>query len=118
MYVAVGGALGSVARYLVSKWIADNISSAMPWGTMAVNLLGCLLIGVFCGLADKFGIGGEIKLLLTVGFCGGFTTFSTFMNENLSLLRSSDLLLCALYTGGSVALGLLCVFLGRMAFMR
>lgn len=113
IFVAIGGALGSVARYLVSKWIKDLSSTSFPFGTMAVNITGCLLIGIFYGLTERWGLSGEMKLLLTVGFCGGFTTFSTFMNESLSLLRLDNILYAALYAGGSVALGLIAVFIGK-----
>lgn len=114
--VALGGALGSVARYLVSKWIQESASSAFPLGTMTVNVAGCLLIGIFYGLAERYGISGELKLFLTVGICGGFTTFSTFMNENLLLLRGGSFMMALLYAGLSVVLGLAAVYAGRMMF--
>lgn len=111
--VAVGGAFGSVARYLLSHAVQDSALSPFPLGTMAVNVLGCLLIGVVCGLAAAGGvIGSDMKLLLTAGFCGGFTTFSTFVNESLSMLKGGDMLLCAAYMGGSAALGLLAAAAG------
>lgn len=110
--VALGGALGSVCRYLVSKWLQEAASVAFPVGTLAVNVLGCLLIGIFYAMAERHGMGGSLKLLLTVGFCGGFTTFSTFMNENLTLLRSDQLLTAAMYAAASVALGLIAVWAG------
>lgn len=111
--VAVGGALGSVARYLLSRAVQDSAFSPFPLGTMAVNVLGCLLIGVVCGLAAAGGvIGDDMKLLLTAGFCGGFTTFSTFVSESLSMLKAGDMLLCAAYMGGSAALGLLAAAAG------
>lgn len=113
--VALGGALGTICRYLVSHWISGSFESNFPLATFVVNILGCLLIGIFYGLSDRFGIAGEMKLLLTVGFCGGLTTFSTFMNENLSLLRVDNALLAALYAGLSVMLGLLAVFAGKAA---
>lgn len=113
IFVALGGAFGSVTRYLASKWINDLSSSSIPLGTMAVNITGCLLIGIFYGLTEKWGLSGEMKLLLTVGFCGGFTTFSTFMNESLSLIRFDNAVYAALYAGGSIALGLIAVFVGK-----
>lgn len=115
IYIAIGGAIGSVARYLLSKTIQQHWVGAFPWGTMAVNLLGCLLIGILYGLFEKHNIlSADMRLLLMVGICGGFTTFSTFMNESLSLMRGGEMLLCALYIGGSVALGLVAVYLGQM----
>lgn len=113
IFVALGGALGSILRYLASRWINDLFPSSFPFGTMSVNVLGCLLIGIFYGLSERFGLGGDIKLLLTVGLCGGFTTFSTFMNENLTLFRSNDFIYTALYAGGSLALGLIAVYIGK-----
>lgn len=84
-----------------------------PSAPLTVNILGCLLIGMVYGLAENnISISPALKLLLTVGFCGGFTTFSTFMNESLSLLRADSAAMMALYVGGSVALGLLAVFAG------
>lgn len=114
MLVALGGAAGSVARYLLSKAIQDTAATAFPWGTMAVNVAGCLLIGLLYGLAagDGARLGADLKLMLTVGFCGGFTTFSTFANESLTLAKSGDALLSAAYIGSSVALGVLAVAAG------
>ena len=111
MLVALGGAVGSVARYLVSRALSGTVLAAFPLGTLAANVLGCLIIGLVCGLADGDGphVGADLKLLLTVGFCGGFTTFSTFMNESLTLCKAGDALLAAVYVGASVALGLAAV---------
>lgn len=113
LFVALGGAIGSVARYLVSKMVNESFSSSFPIATMLVNVAGCVLIGVFLYLSERFSLGESSRLLLTVGLCGGFTTFSTFMNENLLLLRAGSICQLALYAGGSVALGLLGVFAGR-----
>ncbi len=113
LFVALGGAIGSVARYLVSKMVNESFSSSFPLATMLVNIAGCVLIGIFLSLSERFSLGEGSRLLLTVGLCGGFTTFSTFMNENLLLLRVGSIGQLALYAGGSVALGLLGVFAGR-----
>lgn len=114
LLVALGGAAGSVARYLLSKAIQDTAATAFPWGTMAVNVAGCLLIGLLYGLAagDGTRLGADLKLMLTVGCCGGFTTFSTFANESLTLAKSGDALLSAAYIGSSVALGIIAVMAG------
>lgn len=114
LLVALGGAAGSVARYLLSKAVQGAAASSFPWGTMAVNVAGCLLIGLFYGLSEGGGarLGQDLKLMLTVGFCGGFTTFSTFANESLTLARTGDAILSAAYIGASVALGLLAVAAG------
>lgn len=104
--------MGSVLRYLVSKWLQEASSAAFPVGTLVVNVVGCLLIGAIYGESDRWGISGDMRLLLTVGFCGGFTTFSTFMNESLSLMRADNLLPLALYASLSVGLGLVAVWTG------
>ena len=103
-----------MARYLLSKAVQDTAASAFPWGTMAVNVAGCLLIGLLYGLAASDGarLGADMKLMLTVGFCGGFTTFSTFANESLTLAKTGDALLSAAYIGSSVALGIIAVAAG------
>jgi CrcB protein len=113
LFVALGGAIGSVLRFLLSKWLQGSVVTAFPVGTLAVNLLGCLMIGVFYGLFDRGALlDANLKLFLTVGLCGGFTTFSTFCNESLHLFRSDNILYGALYAGGSVFFGLIAVFLG------
>lgn len=86
--VFLGGGAGSVCRYLASLLIGRNIASAFPWPTLSVNLLGCLLIGLLYTLSERCSLAQEYRLLLTVGLCGGFTTFSTFSNEALHLLHS------------------------------
>ncbi|MCR5129868.1 MAG: fluoride efflux transporter CrcB [Prevotella sp.] len=108
LLVALGGAVGSVGRYLVSKCF----EGAFPWGTLTVNLLGSLLIGFLVGLVAKGTLSPEMKLLLVTGFCGGFTTFSTFANESFTMMKAGDALLTAVYIGASVALGILAVYLG------
>ncbi len=108
LLVALGGGLGSVGRYLVSKYIQGSF----PWGTLTVNLLGSLLIGILVGMVAKGSLSPEMKLMLVTGFCGGFTTFSTFANESLSLLKTGNVLLMALYVGISVTAGILAAWLG------
>lgn len=114
LLVAAGGAAGSVARYLLAKALHGTVFGAFPVGTMAANILGCLAIGLISGLAAGEGapVGQDLKLLLTVGFCGGFTTFSTFMNESLTLCKTGDAMLAAVYVGASVALGFAAVAAG------
>ena len=114
LLVAVGGAAGSVARYLLSKAVQEAAASAFPWGTMTVNIAGCLLIGFIAGLPLGGGEGqwNGLKLALTTGFCGGFTTFSTFMGESLTLAKGGDTLLSAAYIGASVAVGILAAAAG------
>ena len=113
LFVALGGALGSVARYLVSEWTREASDTVFPLGTLLVNVIGCLLIGLFNGIAERCGMGGMAKTFLTVGFCGGFTTFSTFMNENLALMRGGNFLVAVGYAVLSLVLGLAAVYFGR-----
>lgn len=109
LLVALGGGVGSVLRYLLS-----GMNASFPWGTFAVNILGSLIIGLLVGLVSKGVLSAEMKLLLVTGFCGGFTTFSTFANESLGMMKAGDVLMMALYVGASVALGILAVWLGMM----
>lgn len=108
LFVALGGAVGAVGRYLISR-LAE---SSFPWGTLAVNVLGSLLIGLLIGLTGKNTVSPEMKLLLVTGFCGGFTTFSTFANESFGMMRSGEVMLAALYIAVSVAVGIVAVWLG------
>jgi CrcB protein len=114
LLIGSGSFLGGIARYLTSRVVQNSFASAFPFGTMAVNLLGCLLIGLIFGISERTNmINDEWRIFLTVGFCGGFTTFSTFANENMTLLRDGNFFYFALYTGLSVFLGLVAVFFGN-----
>lgn len=116
IYIAAGSALGGVLRYLISRIVQEQAGGLFPWGTFAVNILGCLLIGLIYGLADRgISLGAGMKLFLTVGFCGGFTTFSTFANENCLLFQSGHFPILALYTALSVLLGFTAAWLGHLA---
>lgn len=106
--VALGGAAGSVGRYLVSRWLSGD----MPWGTFMVNVIGSLLIGLLTGIVGRGILSADMKLLLVTGFCGGFTTFSTFAYESFRMMRSGEALLFAAYVGMSVAAGLMAVYAG------
>ena len=109
LLVALGGAVGSVLRYLIS-----SINTSFPWGTFTVNVLGSLLIGLLVGFVSKGVLSPEMKLLLVTGFCGGFTTFSTFASESFGMMKAGDVLLTALYVGASVVIGILSVWGGMM----
>lgn len=112
LLVFVGGGFGSVFRYLLGKYL-NSTESGIPYGTFAANILGSLLIGIILGLAAKNeALTQNQTLLLATGFCGGFTTFSTFAYENHVFLKSGDFTTFAFYTIGSFAIGFLAVFFG------
>ena len=112
LLVFLGGGLGSGIRYLVT--IAMNqYSKVLPFGTFTVNMLGCLLIGLILGYAQKENtLTSNQTLLLATGFCGGFTTFSAFANENLELIKNGEIFSFSVYTIGSILIGILAVFIG------
>ena len=112
LLVFIGGGFGSVARFLLSK-VLNSSSNGIPYGTFLANILGSLFIGLILGLAVKNdALTQNHTLLLATGFCGGFTTFSTFAYENHVFLKSGDFMNFALYTIGSFVVGFLAVFLG------
>lgn len=113
LFVGLGSCCGGMARYLLSRWVQQLSLSTFPFGTMAVNVLGCFAIGVFYALAEQQNIMNTyIKLFLTVGFCGGFTTFSTFMNENYLLIKDGNFFSFLMYVGCSIFLGFIMLYLG------
>lgn len=115
LLIGAGSFAGGVARYLISRAIQAASPSAFPWSTMFVNITGCLLIGLIYGIMERHDITGTgLKLFLTVGFCGGFTTFSTFANENYTMLSSNNFTGFAIYTSLSLLLGLTAVHMGYM----
>lgn len=112
LYVALGGAVGSSARYLLSKWIDGPAGAWIPYGTFTCNVVGCLLIGILAALMSKSTLPIELKLLLMTGFCGGFTTFSTFAYDSLTMMRTQDWLGFIAYVTLSLWIGIAAVWLG------
>lgn len=112
LLVFLGGGLGSVLRFWIGKYL-NNANDGIPYGTFIANILGSLLIGIILGLAAKNdALSQNQTLLLATGFCGGFTTFSTFAYENHVFLKSGDFTSFALYTIASFVIGFLAVFAG------
>jgi len=112
LLVFVGGGFGSVLRFIIGKWL-NNSENGIPYGTFAANIIGSLLIGILLGLAAKNETLSQSQtLLLATGFCGGFTTFSTFAYENHVFLKAGDFTSFAIYTITSFVIGFLAVFLG------
>lgn len=110
--VGIGSGIGGICRYLISltMGLAGN---GFPWGTFTANVAGCLLIGLLWGLTSRFqNLSPAFSLLFMVGFCGGFTTFSTFSKEGLTMLQTNNYMLFTLYTLGSMLLGIIAVGLG------
>lgn len=103
--VFIGSGIGGVCRWGLSNWLNGN----HPYGTLAVNVVGCFLIGC---LSRVLPADSQYKLLLITGFCGGFTTFSTFINENFLLLRGSQLVVSLTYILISILLGLIAAWIG------
>lgn len=113
LVVALGGGIGSALRFVISKLVAANSNGIFPYPTLIVNVVGCLAIGLIYGLSVRGSLGSDAtKALLATGMCGGFTTFSTFCNENFSLLRDGHILMGIMYTSASFAAGLVAVAAG------
>lgn len=119
LFVGIGGLLGSVCRYLVATLSVKLFPlTAFPYGTFIVNVLGCFLIGIFYGLSkQQEWFTPTLSLLLATGFCGGFTTFSSFAYENINLLQTNNYWLFAVYSIISFSLGLIAVF-GGLTLVR
>ena len=112
LLVFFGGGLGSVLRYVIGKYL-NNYENGIPYGTFVANILGSLLIGIILGLAAKNNTLSQSQtLLLATGFCGGFTTFSSFAYENHLFLKSGDFTSFAIYSIASFIVGFLAVFFG------
>lgn len=110
--IGIGSFIGGIFRYLLSQSVQSKFLSAYPFGTLTVNIIGCLAIGIVFGLSEKFNFSPEWRLFLATGICGGFTTFSTFSFETMAMLRDGQYLYSLLYIGSSVFFGLIAVYLG------
>lgn len=116
LLLALGATCGAAARYYTTLWAARQFGVAFPYGTLIVNIVGCIILGAFLTLAlERPSIGPQTRLLISTAFCGSLTTFSTFSYETVGLLSSGSYLAAALNAVGSVLLGLLGVWLGMTA---
>ena len=117
LFIGGGSFLGGIARYLVKVGCGKLFPAAtLPLGTMVANVAGCFLIGLFYGIASRHTtMSQDMLMFLTVGFCGGFTTFSTFMNENMSMLQGGAFMGSMLYTVLSLVLGIVFLYLGTLS---
>lgn len=113
LIVALGSSLGGALRYIISELMKDYLGHGFPWGTLAVNLLGCLAFGVVFALFYKYDlISNPWYLLLTTGVCGGFTTFSAFAHESMQMLQGGNVGAFASYVAISVVVGMLLMAFG------
>lgn len=116
LIIGLGGFLGSISRYGISLLTTNIWGNAFPWGTFAVNIIGSFLIGIIYGLAVQNNwLTADMRLFLAIGFCGSFTTFSTFSYDTLQLINSGQLLFTLLYVAGSILLGLLAIWGGILS---
>jgi len=118
LLVAFGGAFGSVLRYLVGLWTLRSFGPSFPWGTLIVNVTGSFLIGVFAeAIARKFGASVEMRVFLITGILGGYTTFSAFSLDAITLMERGEPVTALIYVTSSVLLSAIAVFAG-LALMR
>ncbi len=115
LLIAIGGALGSIARFWIGSTIGGRVGFKFPYGTMVVNMTACLVIGLsLTYLGKRADLSPAWRFLIPVGFIGAYSTFSTYEWETLSTLRSGAFFLAALYAGGSLILGLIAVWAGSL----
>ena len=113
LLIGVGGALGSMARYLLSTLVYRLVPSLFPFGTFAVNVVGCVLFGIIVGLAEqRFVLRPEARVFLLIGVLGGFTTFSTFAFESFELLRDGQFMSAAINVVGQIVAGVVGLWAG------
>ncbi len=113
LLIAIGGALGSMCRYLLSASVLRALGTLFPAGTFVVNIVGCLVFGLIAGgTQERFVLSAEARAFLLAGVLGGFTTFSSYMNESFVLVREGQFVWAALNLGGQVAVGFLTFWIG------
>lgn len=111
--IGSGSCIGGICRYLTQLFVQKYYPSSFPFGTLSVNIIGCFIIGIIYALADKGNmLSPAMRLLLATGFCGGYTTFSSFAYENISLIRDGEFFYAGLYVMLSTFIGFTAVYLG------
>ncbi len=116
LMIGTGSFIGGVLRFLISQFVQSKTPFAFPFGTLAVNIIGCFIIGTVFGMGEKAHLSAEWRLFIMTGVCGGFTTFSAFGLETVSLLRDGQTLFAFTYICSSLLLGLLATFGGLLLF--
>jgi CrcB protein len=114
LLIGTGSFIGGISRYLLSQFVRTKLLSSFPFGTLAVNIIGCLLIGFLLGLSDKGTLAQGWRLFLITGVLGGFTTFSAFSGETVSLLKDGQFWYAAAYVSASLFLGLTATYIGNI----
>ncbi len=112
LLLSVGGIAGTILRYLVASWVPGIAGEGFPYGTLAINLTACLVIGMLSGLSTRGSLGPDARLLLMTGFCGAYSTFSTWILETANLAGDGEMLRVAANLFGSVGFGFLFFRLG------
>lgn len=115
IFLALGGAVGTLARYGITGGMLAWLGSGFPWGTFAVNMIGSFALGLAIQGSETAALTPELRAMLTIGFCGAFTTFSTFSLETITLIQHGAWGRASLYTFGSLGLGLVFLVLGVLA---
>ncbi len=111
--IGLGSCCGGILRWLLSQFFQRFSFYHFPLGTFAVNIIGCFCIGLFYAMFEKYNIGNQsVRLFLTVGFCGSFTTFSTFINENVALLQGNNYVMSLIYLCASIFVGIAALLFG------
>lgn len=116
LIIGAGSFIGGVLRYMLTLSVHSRIVSVFPYGTLAVNLVGCFVIGILFALAEKANLSSEWRLFFATGICGGFTTFSAFSLETFGLLRDGQIGYASVYVITSVILGVFATFIGYSLF--
>ncbi|MBL7929380.1 MAG: fluoride efflux transporter CrcB [Bacteroidia bacterium] len=112
LIIGTGGFIGSIFRYLIARSVQEKFETVFPYGTLSVNIIGCLLIGIILSWSERGGLNADWRMFLATGICGGFTTFSAFSNETLSLMRDGQWIYAGTYVVISIVTGLAATFTG------